>query len=436
MVNENSSRIFKLGVIRGAGTGNRLVEIFTGFLKSLVQEENKRRPEGRTIRIEFEEDEKRGKDESEKYYIYHSFQSLIREVQSTKESSYKILSERDAERLKGVCKDWFEKGVRIIFRTSINAEALYLFRRDMKAVKELTFATPLGGKVLVVRDEAEGFYTNEEYRLGAGEVTFSGKYTREHQQRVTEHALTTAGDFFTRMEIQAREAEIRQLQAINPNGRLQHQSRLEELKVEIQLLKAGKKLPEFKQLAIYKFHLFGNFLERWIKEKSPGIAATQPDNGLTTLIQFINTGQLFQKEAKNVLVICSNEVGDLIHESLLSSSNITSNSAKIELYTKNVYLAKPFYGRLKAYQTVHGSADDLEDDPQKREQLNPIATFRIAADIAENELGISNVRQKMEEAIVGVKIAGLNSTTDIIASIRDFFDLKEKHQKVEYEPNN
>ncbi|MCB9266991.1 MAG: hypothetical protein H6558_18345 [Lewinellaceae bacterium] len=360
---------FKIGLIRGEGTGNRLADLFIDFLLAIVEQENKRRAsKGQPpILPDFVED----KEDNGEVKIYHSFKSLVDAV-GRDQAKFKEISEAEVRRLKNLMARWFEEGIRVAFRTSINAEALYLFRQEVKSIKEFTFI-PTGDrkkKVLIVRDQAEGFYANTAYWLDDEEIRFEGKYTRAHQQKLIRHALR----------------------------------RSEEV--------LGKKVTKW---AIYKHHLFGDKLEEWIKEVDNEIEVWQPDNGLTYLLNFVYGAHPTAKN--NLLVICSNEVGDLIYESILGTLNI---DAKLELFTKNILLEKPHNGEFKAYQTVHGSADDIAGT----EKLLPYATLRIAADIAEKELAIPGIRAKTEKAIVYSKRKLLKETNKIVNCIYREMKLK------------
>ncbi len=355
-----------IGIIRGAGVGNKLADVFIRFLELVIDKENTKRLTCNEpyLKVNFHED----KDRQGRPYVYDSFKSL-----TEYNKDFKKKSQEDAEKLESTVKKWFlDHDIKTIFRTSINAEALYLFRQKVKAIKEIALETPVGGRMLIIRDQAEGFYANSTYSAHEELIHFGGFYTKFHQQKLVEYALTKASNHFG-----------------------EH---------------------EFKCLAIYKFHLFGNFLENWIMEaaeKRCTIIPYQPDNGLTELIQFINKSIFNKKNTKNLLVICSNEVGDVILESIMTSINIAS--PKTELYSKNIYLDTSFNEQITEFQTVHGSADDLEDSKGNiNESLNPIATFRIAAYIAEQVLKVENAREKMEEVIVGLKMKGLKNTTPII----------------------
>lgn len=360
---------FKIGLIRGAGTGDRLVELFKEFLRLIVDQEDGRRKSINLspLSIRFAEDKKR----NGKVKVYHSFTSLVEAVEGDKEA-FKKTSEKEVKRLKKLMARWYGNEVSVVFRTAINAEALYLFRQEVKSVKEFTFipTSDKAKKVLIVRDQAEGFYANTDYRHNEKEIWFEGKFTKKHQQNLIRYALR----------------------------------RSEEI--------LGEGAAKW---AIYKHHLFGNQLEKWIQEVDNAIEVWQPDNGLTYLLNFVYDA--LPNVPDNLLVVCSNEVGDLIYESILGTLNI---EAKLELFTKNILLAKPYNGNLKIYQTIHSSADDIAGT----EKILPYATLRIAADIAEKELQIPGVRARTEKAIVYSKRKLLKETNKIVNCIYREMKLK------------
>ena len=113
------------------------------------------------------------------------------------------------------------------------------------------------------------------------------------------------------------------------------------------------------------------------------------------------------------MVVCSNEVGDVIYESLIKDLD---GSAKLMLFSKNVYMTAPLSGGFYDYQTVHGSADDKVQLNEDEEEILPYATFRIAAEIAEDILGLDGIRKRMEKAIISAR-RNLNERTKTIKQI-------------------
>jgi tartrate dehydrogenase/decarboxylase / D-malate dehydrogenase len=359
------NRVFKIGVIVGAGTGMHLADIFKSFLRGLVETYS-------DLSVEFVEDLKT----ADSPYIYHSYKSLSDFAQGNVEVFDKT-SRSEAQRLLDCTEEWFHKGVRTIFRTSINAEALYLFRQKVKAVKVFGLETPGGSRLLFVRDQAEGFYANINYEIGKSRdvITFTGQYTRQQQQAVARYAVQAAEKFM--------------------DGR------------------------PYEKWSVYKHHLFADMIETWVREVEPSYLSYQPENALTQLYKLVGQNQEGGQNTKNLLIVCSNEVGDMIYEAILGVINL---EAKLELYSRNIYCTLPFTGTLTEYQTVHGSADDIADT----DKVIPFATLRIAADIAEACLGIIGAKIALENAISETKRKKHHTTSAIIDEI--FFNLKIAEQ--------
>ena len=363
------STAIQIGVIRGGGSGNLLSNIFKDFLSAIANKHG--------IKVLFKEDLKNDNTP----YIYHSFKSLVEAVGSSKTEDYRSVSKQDVDRLKKVLEEWHLKDkVKAVFRTSINAEALYQFRQEVKAVKEFRIAPDESRTILFIRDEAEGFYANQTYSSTADTINFSGTFTKKHQQEIAEYALNQADKH----------------------------------------LKKGYGI-----YGIYKHHLFGNQIESWLTEKIPTIQMYQPDHGMIDLFSLLRNnglyGELNQPNtgmSKDLLVICGNEVGDFIYEQIISVLNV---NARLELYSRNIYLNNPFKGDLVGFQTVHGSADDKEDP----EEIIPNATLRIAAAIAEDYLGIEGIEKDVDQAITFTKIKSLNKNSEILNFVYKELNLKK-----------
>lgn len=353
----------KIGIIIGAGTGWRLAEIFREFLSKIVRKHD--------AEVSFVEG--LGLDNKP----FHSYQSLEKEAGKDSEL-FKKISWDEVAHLEDTMIQWYSQNVRAIFRTAINAETLYIFRQRVKAVKEFSLNTLHGRRILFVRDQAEGFYANTAYSVneGAGEIHFEGKFTKEHQQQVVRYAIRRAEEKF--------------------------------------------KGQTFRKWAIYKHHLFGDALQDWVREVDKDIEVYQPDTGLTNLHGFFDPPE-GKFEPGNLLVVCSNEVGDIIYESLIKDLD---GSAKLMLHSKNVYMVPPFQGQFFDYQTVHGSADDKVVEDKKEEEILPYAALRIAAEIAEDILGLQGVRKQMEKAIITARRNLSNKTSAIKQTIFSHFQIE------------
>lgn len=355
----------KIGIIVGAGTGLRLTEVFKMFMQAMVgQYANKN--------IEFLEDLK----EDRTPYIYHSYQSLV-DFAGNDSEVFDTESKKEVERLHALAKRWHEAGVNVIFRTSINAEALYQFRQEVKAVKIFGIETPVGSRILFIRDQAEGFYANQSYTIGSEEssIQFQGVYTKQHQQQVAKFALREAHKFM---------------------GDAPYQ-----------------------KWAIYKHHLFANLIEKWMHSVDQTFISYQPDNGITNLINLISKGHNGHLEYSNVLCVCSNEVGDMVYEAMIGAINI---EPMFELYSRNIYLSEVFSGNLTEYQTVHGSADDLVD----MEKLIPYATLRIAGDILAQYFDLPFLKSGLERAIAESKRLQNGTFSEIIHTTFVHFKLETR----------
>ena len=376
---KDDKRIINIGILRGHGTGDQLATILQDFILT-IQDAYTVSIGQLNHQIVFIEDKD---DKTGRINHYHTYQSLINEFGNFEDSKKRIkeASFKDALRIKKVYEDWSkQKGITTVFRTAINAESLYQIRQEVKAIKEFRLKTLYNKKILIIRDQAEGFYANIDTNNDSGEeILFQSKYTKKHQQRVADFILK-----------QLRDPK-------QPRWDL------------------GK---EFVTWAIYKHHLFGNTIENWFHEIDKNIKVLQPDTGLTQLLQdyfyleekygLSVEEQEKQIEAPNLLVICSNEIGDLIYEVLMGNLNI---NAKYEFFTKNIFLA-PSVEHMCEYQTAHGSADDIANT----QKVFPYATLRIGADMLEtiDSKHFKGIKRLTDEAIAESKFRSLKKTNKIV----------------------
>lgn len=365
----NKNNKLQIGLIVGAGTGKDLTDIFKEFLGLIVKKHS-------TFQVEFIT--QNNPDGTQ--YIYHSYTSLIKEIQGDfKLSAAK--SQEEVSHLLKTTKEWYKRGVRVVFRTAVNAETLYIFRQKVKAVKVFAIETLTGTRIIFIRDQAEGFYANKSYYSDGVKIKFNGVFSKDHHQMLVKYSIKFADEFF-------------------------------------------KSYKGYQKWAIYKFHLFGNHIEDWVKEIDEGITTCQPDTGLTNLNKII--AQDWQNSTPhNLLIICSNEVGDLIFETILGHINV-GDEAKIDFYTRNYYTASPFHGDFVEYQTVHGSADDIEGT----DRVFPYAVLRIAADIAEQYFGVKGIKDYLELSISSTKRKKLLNTSSILAEV--YSQLKNFQNDTEY----
>ena len=298
-------------------------------------------------------------------YPYHSFATIADAIKKGGDS--KQISANDTKKLLETCKRWNKKGVKIFYRASINAQALYSFRMQAKEIKEFCIQTRSGHKVMIIRDQVEGFYANTDYTITSKVIKFEGEYTKEHQEKVFDLAVRLA----------------------------------------------EKTLSEGYEIwTLYKFHLFGRILKEWYQELNSRVTVLQPDTGM---VQFFNDYIFHRNGQKDLLMICSNEVGDLIFEMTVGALNL---DPKLDLFTRNLLTANPFDGDALIYQNVHGSADDIIIE-NRLADLRPDSTLRIAADIAEKELGYIGMINCIDRALVKAQLNNVTRCKGIVNCVKN-----------------
>lgn len=338
-----------ISIIEGGGTGKKVAGIFRKTLKILYNKE--------LLFFSFE-----------KTFGYrpHTFWELQKKYYKKDYSSINSLIDQEVKDLKQFYKKAHKETVGL-FRTAINAQTLYYLRKDVKKIKFciLPIKTKYGTKrIIFIRDQLQGYYTNEQLKVTGGKIKASFQYRQEN--------------FLILSRI---------IQSI--------------------IKKYNIRNPEINFL--YKFHLFGVELQRMIERavKVTGVEAVgrvnlvQPDTGMHRLL-----GEFSGKQGcDDILVVASNEIGDVLLESLIHYYKL---GTKETFYTLNFAFADQ-EKRLEVLQTMHGSADDIVD----KETLNPIATVRAAAYAAENWLGIKSAESKMGRILRKKDvIRARNKTTD------------------------
>jgi len=320
----------RIGLVVGSGTGRELAEVFKHSLNTVVE------MLGESVEIvEFP----------------HEFKTYEALRSSTFEEIEKSVHQ-DLEALISFYKSFYQTGGRVIFRTAINAETLYLFRRIGKAVKVIQISPGHDRTLLIVRDEIQGFYANDKYSIKKSKIQFTGSFSKENIQLVANFALSEA-------------------------RRILRES--------------------FDVWIVYKHHLFANVLENWFQEIIPNIRVYQPNYATELLFRYFNFPSDFDRD---ILMITGNEVGDILHEVLIFHLGLGTRNV---LFSKNVYLA-PDYNGLVEYQTVHGSADDIAG----RDIVNPFATLRIVAVLVEELLNKKFINI-MESALQEAQRAGITT---------------------------
>ncbi len=355
----------KIGIIVGKGVGKELSIIFKDFLTYYAQ---KKYNYQKDVKIKFFEHEGA-------FDTYGSLKGL-------EPLRIKQQSEKDVKVLKQLLEEWAKEGVQTVFRTSINAESLYELRRDLNAVKVFNVTTRAkggekGNEILIIRDEMQGYYTNENYQYNplTESISFTGNFKKANFEKLIRYSQEYADQTL------------------------------------------GKE--NYMVWIVYKFHLFANILEKWVTEIDPNLKFYQPDTGLSEFFDYMNDPK---KQAKHLVLITSNEVGDIIYEFVTERFRL---GHKNELYSKNIYLHDSLNKPI-IYQTVHGSADDIEG----KGTVNPLATLRIVADILQNSLGIAKFRGSMELAIADVQ-----SQSSVTENVGGTKKTKEMLGEIEYQLN-
>jgi isocitrate/isopropylmalate dehydrogenase len=334
-----------IGLAVGRGTGPELADAFERVLEALTT----------GVRI------------VRSPRLYHSYVSLRAEGDVAR---IRRLTAEDAAHYEEFCRGLAARGTPAVFRTAVNAQSLYLVRQRLRAVKVDHLAA--GGKsLLLVRDQAQGFYTGEN-RHTDGQVVRTLAFSRDITEAVIVHALERA-------------------RLAWPDGG-----------------------PDRIVMA-YKFHLLDGAFDAWAAEIAARhgvrIDVFQPDT--------VNRNLLAHDLPDRTLLIAGNEWADIMHVVLLDrfGSERQENHC-----TENVYLAPEAAG-LVEYQTVHGSADDLAG----RDLVNPVATIRAAALVAERHVGHDGAVQRTETALralaaEGVRtpdLRGRHSTSGVVKALLD-----------------
>ncbi|MCP2170144.1 isocitrate/isopropylmalate family dehydrogenase [Goodfellowiella coeruleoviolacea] len=344
-----------IGLAIGRGTGAELAAVFERVLARL----------GQLYATEI--------DVTRSPRIYHSYSSLRREGGIER---IRRLTQEDAEHYELFCRTQARHGVPAIFRTAINAQSLYLVRQRLQAVKVDVIAHQ-DTSLLLVRDEAQGFYTGENSH-SPGTVTRTMSFSREITEKVVSFALRRARQEWPDRGI----------------GQV---------------------------LMAYKFHLLDGALDEWVAEISERhgtpIRLCQPDT--------VNRNLIERDPPERTVIIAGNEWADIMHVVLLDRFGSERQESRC---TENIHLRAEVAG-LTEYQTVHGSADDLEG----RDAVNPVATVRAAAAIAERHAGCAGAVRAVERALRSVAergirtadLGGRHTTTAVVDALLDVLEPAE-----------
>ncbi|KAJ5153862.1 uncharacterized protein N7500_009301 [Penicillium coprophilum] len=272
---------------------------------------------------------------------YHSYSTLLA-INDTDVVSSETLT--DADHYEAFCRQVVDLGACAIFRTSISAQALYMVRDRLQAVKVEHFKMSPSASILLVRDQAQGFYSGLNNMDSNQETVSRSSY---FSKKVFETILTFS---------LARSREV-----------------------------WGSDSPITTVTLVYKFHLFDGLFYSWAKEwkESYGvdIQFIQGDTMNRNLLAFGVQG--------NQLMICSNEYADIMQTMLLDRFGY---GAQESACAENVYLSAGVSQGLSEYQTAHGSADDITG----KGVVNPTATVRAAAALLERFGGCQGIQHQMD----------------------------------------
>jgi isocitrate/isopropylmalate dehydrogenase len=321
----------KIGLIVGTGTGSELAEVFCKFISEIRFLLN--------LNIEIEKHN----------YQLKTYWELRKLSWNEIEDKEKI----DFEILWQYLLKFYKEGGRVIFRTAINAEVLYQIRKKGLAIKVFPMRLKDGRRILMIRDEMQGFYTNDEHHLSNELIRFIGSFRKDYFHIIFNYATQEASKYL------GNDWEI---------------------------------------WALYKFHLFANLIEKWFNEISDKIKVYQPDSGIDMLIKYIKNPE---KYPKDILLLTGNEIGDLLCEFLMY---ILSMGNKDVLYSRDVFLEPDLFG-LTIYQTIHGSADDIAG----KNIVNPFATLRAAGDLIENWFKIDSFYSVLDGILEELKDKGITT---------------------------
>nr|POE94627.1 putative tartrate dehydrogenase/decarboxylase [Quercus suber] len=327
----NKRSSLKVGLAVGYGTGPELAEVFVKMLNFLAKKYS--------VDVEIIQSGK----------IYHTYFSMNPE--STSPTVLQDETNKDVESYQELCNSLVAAGVKVMFKTAINAQSLYLVRQHQQAVKIDSF-TNHQGSLLLVRDQAQGFYSgSNEHSADHNSVSRQCAFSKTMMERIIQWSIERANEFW------------------GPKG-------AESV------------------VMVYKFHLFDGIMSAWARDWSAkfGIKITfiQPDTANRNLLAFGLAGRQ--------LMIAGNEWADIMHIILLKMFN---RGAPETSYTENIYL-RPDLGNLVEYQTTHGSADDIGGQGV----VNPGATIRAVARILDYHAGISGLEERMDKVLHSLKDRG------------------------------
>ena len=314
-----------VGVAVGRGTGPELADVFIKVLNQLASHCG--------IQIDVYQSPR----------IYHSYQSLFsagHDLQYIRDETA-----QDAKHYEEFCREQAAQGTNVIFRTAFTAQSLYLVRQHLEAVKIERFRKQ-SADVLLVRDQAQGFYTGSNTYSSDGQaVSRTSHFDQAIFNRIIKYSL------------------LRACKCWGENTRIDN------------------------LILVYKYHLFDGvfdiWAQEWSKEFDLKIQLVQPDTMNRNLLAF--------GIQEHQLIIAGNEYADIMEVLLM---NMFGHGVQETNFSENVYLS-PEMSNLVEYQTVHGSADDLTN----KGVVNPSATLKAAAAILEHHGLCKGIESSMNSII-------------------------------------
>ncbi|KAH1347060.1 hypothetical protein KXX33_002487 [Aspergillus fumigatus] len=322
----------QVGLAVGNGTGPELTVIFERVIQSLAARYN--------VSVTFLRSPR----------IYNSYSSLLA-INDTDAVTEETLA--DAAHYRQFCREAVSCGVRAIFRTSISAQALYLVREQLQAIKIEHFTLSPTSSILLVRDQAQGFYSGtNSVNTSKDAVSRTAHFSKAVFTRILSFALVRANQLW-----------------------------------------GGTNSVTM----VYKFHLFDGLFHTW---------ATEWERTFGVRIRFVqgdtmNRDLLAFGVSGHNLLISGNEYADIMQTILLDRFGL---GAQESACAENVYLHPDVWG-LSEYQTAHGSADDLVG----KGIVNPTATIRAAAAVLEDQAGCAGATQRVDYVLGDLGAKGIRT---------------------------
>lgn len=324
----------RIGLAEGEGTGAELAAVFRRALAELA------RGAGISYQVA---------DCPQRFRTYGGLRAA-----GLSHAAVQAAAAEDAAVYEEYLRDFWRLGGRVVFRTAINAESLYRARERLCAVKLDRVELP-GARLVLVRDEAQGFYGGvNSSAADRDHIVRTCEFRRDVTERLIAFAVAAGAEAF------------------------------------------GGRSAIDRVLLVYKFHLLDTRFLAWVDAAAAGLGMRceiyQPDSMNRLLLRGEIRG--------NVVVLGSNEWGDVMHAELLARSD--SGTAHEEACSENVFL-DPAVAGLIEIQTVHGSADDVAG----RGIANPGATLRAAARALARHPRGAMLPARMDAAIRGLAARGL-----------------------------